>query len=60
LDGLKVYENKMLRRINSQEAGEICIIFTYSNIIAVIKSRELRWTGHVPGAEKCAKICRKT
>jgi hypothetical protein len=59
LDGLKVYENNVLRRINSQEAGEICIICTYSNI-AVISSREVRWTGHVPGAEKCAKICRKT
>jgi hypothetical protein len=42
---LKVYENMVLRRILHNE--ELHNMYTFSNIVRVIKSRKMRWSGHV-------------
>jgi hypothetical protein len=56
---LRVFENKVLRRIFGPKKVEVtgewrrlhnkelCALYSSSNIIWVIKSRKLRWTGHV-------------
>jgi hypothetical protein len=57
-DGLRVYENRVLRRRDGpkQEAmvggwrrlqnEKLCNLYTSPNIIWVIKSRRMRWAGH--------------
>jgi hypothetical protein len=55
---LRVFENRMLRRIfgpRREEDGswrklhndELHSLYSLSNIVRVIKSRRLRWAGHV-------------
>jgi hypothetical protein len=56
---LRVFENRVLRRIfglkRNEEAGDwrrlrnkkLCAEYSSPNIIGVIKSRRLRWAGHV-------------
>jgi hypothetical protein len=58
-DRLRVFENGALRRIFGPKReevtgewrrlhnGELYPLYTSQNIIRVIKSRRLRWTGHV-------------
>jgi len=48
-----VFEKRVLRNILGPQkdevtgAGEDCIMSTSSNIVRVIKSRRMRWAGHV-------------
>ena len=59
---LRVFENRILRRISgpkSDENGEwrrlheeAHSLYRSLNLISVIKSRRLRWTGHVARMEK--------
>jgi hypothetical protein len=56
---LRIFKNRVLRRIfgpkRDEETGkwrrlynkELYALYSSSNIIRVIKSRRLRWTGHV-------------
>jgi hypothetical protein len=56
---LKVYENRVLRRVfgpNRDEVtgewrklhnGELNNLYSLPNIVRVVKSRRMRWTGHV-------------
>jgi hypothetical protein len=56
---LRVFENRVLRRIFGSKLDEavrdwiglvnkeLCAHYSSSNIIRVIKSRILRWAGHV-------------
>ena len=47
---LRVFENRILRRIfglKKDENGELDSLYRPSNIVRVIKSRRLRWAGHV-------------
>jgi hypothetical protein len=56
---LRVFENRVLRRIFGPKRDEVtgewrrlhneelCALYCSPNIIWVIKSRRLRWTGHV-------------
>jgi hypothetical protein len=55
---LRVFENRILRRISGpkrEEDGswrklhndELYILYSSLNIVRVIKSRRMRWTGHV-------------
>ena len=56
---LKFYENRALRRIfgskwdevtgewRKQHTDELNYLYSLSNIVRVIKSRRMRWTGHV-------------
>jgi hypothetical protein len=56
---LRVFENKVLRRIFGPKRDEVTgewrrlhnnelhALYSSPNIIPVIKSRRLRWTGHV-------------
>jgi hypothetical protein len=60
---LRVFENRVLRRIfgpNREEASggwrrlhkeEIHILYTLPNINRVIRSRRMRWSGHVAQME---------
>ena len=61
---LRVFENKVLRKIfgaremKLKENGESCIILSYThcilwaNIIRNLKSKRLRWAGHVERMEQ--------
>ena len=56
---LRVFENKVLRRIFGPRRDEVTrdwrrlhneeinILYSSPNIVRVIKSRRMRWTGHV-------------
>jgi hypothetical protein len=56
-----VYQNRVLRRIfgpkRQEEAGgwrrlhneDLHNLYASSNVVMVIKSRRMRWTGKVPG-----------
>jgi hypothetical protein len=63
-----VYENKVLRRIFGSKRDEVtggwrklhneelCDLYSSPSIIIMIKSRRMRWAGHVTrmgGEEKC-------
>jgi hypothetical protein len=66
---LRVFENRVLRRIFGPERDvvtgewrrlhnkELCALYSSPNIIWVIRSRRLRWAGHVArmgrGEERC-------
>jgi hypothetical protein len=56
--GLRVFENRVLRRIFGPERGEdgswrklhndeLHSLYSSPNIVRVIKSRRMRWAGHV-------------
>jgi hypothetical protein len=57
--GLRVFENKVLRRIfgpkGDEVAGgwrklhneELCDLYSSPSILRIIKSRRMRWAGHV-------------
>jgi hypothetical protein len=60
---LRVFENRMLRRIfgpKKEEDGswrklhndELHSLYSSPNIVMVIKSRRMRWAGHVAGMEE--------
>jgi hypothetical protein len=52
---LRVFENRLLRRILEEVAGgwrrlhneKVCKLYASPDIIRMIKSRRLRWAGHV-------------
>jgi hypothetical protein len=60
---LRVFENRVLKRIFGAKGEEVvgswirlhneqlCNLYTSSNIIRVIKSRRMRWAGHVAHME---------
>jgi hypothetical protein len=64
---LRVFENRVLRRISGPKRDEVTgkgirlnkeglyELYRSSNIIRVIKSRRMNWTGHVArmGEERC-------
>jgi hypothetical protein len=65
---LKVFENRVLRRIFGPKRGEVTvewrklhneelhILYSSPNIIRQIKSRRMRWAGHVAGmGEECVQ-----
>jgi hypothetical protein len=69
---LTVYENKVLWRIFGPKRDEVTgewrtlhseelhMLYSSPNIIRQIKSRRMRWTGHVArmgGRERCTKVC---
>ena len=57
--GLRVFENRVLRRIFGPKRDEVSgewrklhneelsYLYTLPNIVRVVKSRRMRWTGHV-------------
>jgi hypothetical protein len=60
---LRVFENRVLRKIfgpKREEDGscrkldndELHSLYSSPNIVRVIKSRRMRWAGHVAGMEK--------
>ena len=63
---LRVFENRVLRKVfgpNRDEVtgewrklhnGELSDFYSLPNIVPVVKSRKMRWAGHV-GGEKCAQ-----
>jgi hypothetical protein len=66
--GLRVFENKVLRKIfgpKMEEDGswrklhndELHSLYSLPNIVRVIKSRRMRWAGHVArmGRERCSQ-----
>ena len=67
---LKFFENRVLRRIFGPERDEVTVewkrlhneelyvVYSSPNIIRVIKSRKLRWEGHVArmGARSACRI----
>jgi hypothetical protein len=66
---LKVFKNRMLRRIfgpKREEDGswrklhndELHSLYSSRNIVRVIKSRRMRWAGHVAPMEEGRSVCR--
>jgi hypothetical protein len=67
---LRVFENRMLRRIfrpkRDEETGgwrklhneELHKLYSSPSIIRVVKSRRLRWAGHVAGMRTKRNVCR--
>jgi len=68
--GLRVFENRVLRRVfgpkRDEMAGEwrklhneeLRDLYSLPNIVRVVKSRRMRWAGHVApmgGGERCAQ-----
>ena len=52
---LRILENKILRRIfgpKRDASGKLHSLYRSPNIVRVIKSRRLRWAGHVARVEK--------
>ena len=56
---LRVFENRVLRRIfgptgewRKLHNEELNDLYSSPNIVRLIKSRRLRWTGHVPRMEE--------
>ena len=61
---LRFIENRVLRKILGPKLNEVttewkrlhkeelCVVYCLPNIIQVIKSRELRWAGHVAPTQK--------
>ena len=61
---LRVFENRVLRRIFGPKRGEVTqewrilrnedlyALYSSPNIVRLIKSRRLRWTGHVARIEQ--------
>jgi len=41
---LRVFENMVLRRLHNEELNDL---YSSPNIVGVIKSRRMRWAGHV-------------
>ena len=41
---LRVFENMVLRRLHNEELNDL---YSSPNIVRVIKSRRMRWAGHV-------------
>ena len=41
---LRVFENRVLRRLHNEELNDL---YSSPNIVRVIKSRRMRWAGHV-------------
>jgi hypothetical protein len=50
---LTVFDNRVLRSIfgikRNEEAGELRDLYISPTIVRVIKSRKMRWAGHVAG-----------
>jgi len=44
---LRVFENMVLRRIFGPRRDELNDLYSSPNIVRVIKSRRMRWAGHV-------------
>jgi hypothetical protein len=60
-----VFENRVLRRVFGSERDEVTgewrklhneelHLYSLPNIVRVVKSRRMRWVGHV-GGERCAQ-----
>jgi hypothetical protein len=56
--GLRVFENRVLRRVFGPKSDEVTVewkklhnelndLYSLSNIVRVVKSRRIRWAGHV-------------
>jgi len=41
---LRVFENRELRKLHNEELNDL---YSLPNIVQVIKSRRMRWVGHV-------------
>jgi hypothetical protein len=67
---LKVFENRVLRRVFGPKRDEVTgewrklrtkglnDLYSLPNIVRVVKSRRMRWAGHVArigGGERCAR-----
>jgi hypothetical protein len=67
---LRVFENRMLRRVFGPKRDEVTgdwrklhneelsDLYSLSNFVRVVKSRRMRWAGHVAhigGGERCAQ-----
>jgi hypothetical protein len=67
---LRVFENRVLRRIFGSKRDEVTgewrklhneelrDLYSSSSIIKIIKSRRMRWTGHVAGMGEKRNACR--
>jgi hypothetical protein len=57
--GLRIFENRVLRRIFGPERDdELHNLYSSPNIVRVIKSKRMRWAGHVAGMEERRDIYR--
>jgi hypothetical protein len=48
----KVIENRILRRLFGSKENELHSLYHSPNTVRVIRSRRLRWAGHVARIEK--------
>jgi hypothetical protein len=59
---LKVFENRVLRRIfgpkSNKRMEELHILYSSLNIIRQMKSRRMRWAGHVAHMGEERKLCK--
>ena len=64
---LRVFENRVLRRVFGPKRDEVTgewrklhneelsDLYSLPNIVRVVKSRRMKWVGHVGGGERCAQ-----
>jgi hypothetical protein len=59
---LKVFENRVLRRISGPKSNkrmeELHVLYSSLNIIRQMKSRRMRWAGHVARMGEERKLCK--